>query len=178
MIIHTLGPEETDSSSAAYHYLKKRQTAGQIVLHDCFEDITHHLTDYRSDFLIMPAAYKSFRDHIDWADFHYSHLRGLRLVACFRHPLNPLVLVRRNGASNGIACTHPATTTLLRHYLGDTASDCEIRYADSKYLAYQMYRREKARYVITSLRIVRLDPDESIEQTWTPDMVWCVYEIL
>jgi hypothetical protein len=177
VIIHTLGPEATDSSHATDYYLKGKPGTSQVVLHRRFEDITDHLRDYQGDFLIIPAAFKSFRSHTDWADFHYEHAADLTLMDCFRHPLNRLVLIRRLNAVHDVAYTHPSTSALLKSYLKSVGDRPRIAYADSKYLAYQKYKEMRARFVLTNHRNVHLIPGEIIERSWTPDMVWCVYQI-
>lgn len=178
MIIHTLGPEETDSNSAAQYYLRKMPGVNHIVLHGRFEEIINHLNDYPGDYLIIPAAFKSCHVHMDWADFHYAHLDQLKLIDCFRHQLNPLVLIRRLTATNNVAYTHPSTATLLNNYLRFIPGRAVIKYADSKYLAYQKYTTTQARFVLTNQQNVQLSSDEKIERTYTPDMVWCVYQII
>lgn len=177
VIIHTLGPEETDSCDAAHYYLREKKGTGRIMLHACFEDVIDHLEDYQGDYFIIPAAFKSGRNHMDWADFHYAHLKQLTLVTCFCHRLNPLALVRRHTATNPVAYTHPATAVLLENYLENVHDSVEIKYADSKFLAYQRYTAEQAHYVLTNLHNVRLSDNENIERIYTPDMIWCVYQI-
>lgn len=176
MIIHTLGPEATDSNDAAHYYLDGKPGTHQVVLHDCFEDIMNHLADYPGECLLIPAAFKSSRSHMDWADFHYSHLADLELTACFRHPLNRLVILRRLTAGRDVAYTHPSTAALLVSYLHSIHACPKIEYADSKYLAYQKYKETKARFVLTNDRNVQLGPEEKMERSCTPDMVWCVYQ--
>jgi Prephenate dehydratase. len=177
LIIHTLGPEATDSNDAAHDYLSGKQGVNQVVLHDRFEDILDHLEDHSGDFLLIPAAFKSFRSHSDWADFHYSHLNELELTDCFRHPLNRLVIIRRQTAQRDVAYTHPSTAALLKNYLQSVHACPMIEYADSKYLAYQKYKETQARFVVTNERNVQLSSEEKIERACTPDMVWCVYQI-
>lgn len=174
MIIHTLGPEATDSSEAADYYLKGN---GRVVLHSRFEEITEHLEDYQGDCLLIPAAFKSFRNHTDWADFHYGHTAELTLIDCFRHPLNRLVLIRRLKPLCDTAYTHPATAVLLKNYLTSIHACTEIKYTDSKFFAYREYQAAQARFVLTNERNVRLTSGEHLEQAWTPDMIWCVYRI-
>ncbi|WP_010631523.1 hypothetical protein [Sporolactobacillus vineae] len=177
MIIHTLGPEATDSNDAADYYLKRETGISQVVLHDCFEDITDHLGIYQGDCLLIPAAFKSFRNHTDWADFHYGHVAQLTLIDCFRHPLNRLVLIRRLNAVQDAAYTHPSTSALLKSYLKSVGACPKVEYADSKYLAYRKYQETQARFVLTNERNVHLTSGEDVERSWTPDMVWCVYQI-
>lgn len=178
MIIHTLGPEATDSHDAAQYYLQGKNGVRHIVLHDRFEEIINHLNNYQGECLIIPAAFKSFRNHMDWADLHYAYLGRLQLIDCFRHPLNQLVIIRRLTAIHNIAYTHPATATLLKSYLQAIHSHAVIEYTDSKYLAYQKYKTTQAHFVLTNLQNVQLSADEKIERTYAPDMVWCVYQIL
>lgn len=177
MIIHTLGPEATDSCQAARYYLKENAVCGRVQLHCRFEEIIDHLMDYPGDYFVIPAAFKSYRAHIDWADFHYAHLDQLTLISCFRYRLNTLVLIRRQNAANTIAYTHPSTTALLENYMQQANVQPLIKYTDSKYLAYQQYNETKAQYVITNQQNIRLTSQEKIERTYTPDMIWCLYKI-
>lgn len=178
MIIHTLGPAETDSCEAASDYLRHQCDDGRLVLHDSFESVINHLDAFVGDFLLIPAAFKSSRRNIDWADVHYGCLEQLKLVDCFHGQLDPLVLVRRKDAAHAIAYTHPATAALLKKYLQNSDRSVEIRYTDSKYLAYQNYRLNHAQLVVTNKKIISLGEQETIEKTYAVDMVWCVYKIL
>jgi hypothetical protein len=76
------------------------------------------------------------------------------------------------------AYTHPSTAALMKNYLRSIQDQAVIHYTDSKYLAYQSYMTAQARYVITNQKNVQLGDDELIECTYTPDMVWCLYQIL
>ena len=49
MKIHTLGPEQTDSSEACDYYRNERFPDAKIVLHESFESILEHLEEYRGD---------------------------------------------------------------------------------------------------------------------------------
>ncbi|MCO7125857.1 hypothetical protein NIE88_08740 [Sporolactobacillus shoreicorticis] len=178
MIIHTLGPEATDSCRAAQHYERTQPGDIRIELHDCFENIIEHFNDYQGDCFLIPTAFKSCHTHLDWADIHYTHLDQLKLVTCFCYALDPLVLIRRLRLAANAAYTHPSTAALMKDYLHSIQDDAVIHYTDSKYLAYQNYRRVRARYVITNQKNVQLSDNEKIERTYTPDMVWCLYQIL
>ncbi|MCI1858327.1 MAG: hypothetical protein LKI94_01275 [Sporolactobacillus sp.] len=178
MIIHTLGPETTDSSEAARYYLHRQAGQGRIVLHERFEAIIERLPTYGGDMLLIPAAYKS-ADGSDWADFHYTQLNRLKLVDCFHRPLQPLVLIRRKIAAHETAYTHPATAVLLKNYLHAVGSRASLCFAGSKDLAYRRYCEQQGRYVLTGMNSVRHGADDgTIEATYTADMVWCVYQIL
>ncbi|MFT8361567.1 MAG: hypothetical protein ABF586_00525 [Sporolactobacillus sp.] len=177
MLIHTLGPEATDSYQAAAYYIEETACDGQICLHACFDEIINHLDNYRGDYLIIPAAFKSNQAHCDWADFHYTYLDRLTLVTCFRHPLDPLILIQRQNPVSSAAYTHPSTAALLERYLLETGERLAICYTDSKYLAYARYIDTKARYVLTNQRNSHLSPQEKVVRRYTPDMVWCLYKI-
>ncbi|MET1248869.1 hypothetical protein ABWW58_08795 [Sporolactobacillus sp. STCC-11] len=177
MIIHTLGPEATDSCRAARYYQSAHPGDIRIVLHDCFEGIIEHFDDYQGDYFMIPAAFKSCHEHLDWADIHYTHLDQLKLVTCFCYALDPLVLIRRLRPTMDVAYTHPSTAALLKNYLRSIQDQSVIHYTDSKYLAYQNYKTAQAHYVITNQKNVQLGDNEKIERTYTPDMVWCLYQI-
>ena len=68
MKLHTLGPIGTDSQLAATHYM----TNQALVLHDTFEEILTHLSDFSGDELFMPVAFRSNQEqNLNWVDFNY-----------------------------------------------------------------------------------------------------------
>ncbi|MFD1671985.1 amino acid biosynthesis protein [Agrilactobacillus yilanensis] len=173
-VLHTLGPSSTDSSAAAEYYVKNQAPDAEIQLHHSYEEILAHLSDYSGEHLLIPAAFQSRQLHETWGDIHYCELSTLNLLTSFTTQLDELLLVENQNATNHIAYTHAATAKLLTQNL-ETVT---IKTAVSKYQAYQNYRQNQARYVLTNAKNLEMQANDQILRTWHPKMVWCLYEIL
>lgn len=173
MIIHTLGPEQTDSYAAALTYQHQHPAIDcQIVLHSSFDALYHHLTDYPGDYLLIPAAYRS-RAGLSWGDFHYRYLNQLTLVDSFITQLDPLVLIQDPQRIRTVAYTHAATADLARQHL---PGNVRLELASSKYLAYQAFRRHGG-YALVSQKLVDPTAGDQILQRFPARMLWSVYLI-
>lgn len=104
MIIHTLGPGETDSYQAAVTYIRKRKLNAEIILHPSFEEIYRQLEQLRDDYLIIPAAFRNQQGD-SWGDLHYRYIKQLNLVDSLVTELDPLVLLQREKTSSLVAYT-------------------------------------------------------------------------
>ncbi|ABJ56144.1 hypothetical protein [Oenococcus oeni] len=177
--IHTLGPKETDSCSAAYYFSQQRTGDGDIsiILHDSFETIFRHLAEYCDDLLLLPVAFKSKKIHSDWADIHYRFLTELKLIDGFIYPLSDLALIENQEYSVNQTFIHPATESLLNAYLNEKKQTTIVRFSSSKYSAYRDYRLKNARYVITNLKNVQFRKTEVIQKKYQVNMLWSVYKI-
>ena len=174
MRIHTLGPSATDSYAAAQTYNHRDcQNQATIIGHASFEDILTNLSDYSGERLLIPAAFKSTLLKASWGDIHYALLKQLTLMDCFMTKLDPLVVIQRVAADNQIGYTHAATAQLLTRLVQHVT----VQTVASKYLAYEMYQRNQAAYVLTNEKNVTLTADERQLARLTPSMVWCVYQI-
>lgn len=164
----------TDSYAAAQIYQRNHpQTELTIVGHPSFETILTHLDGYHGQQLLIPAAFKSSTLNASWGDVHYALLEQMTLRDCFMTTLDPLVVVQRCDADNRIGYTHAATAQLLARIV----SGVTVQTATSKYLAYRAYQENRAGYVLTNEKNVRLTPHEKIIKRLTSKMVWCVYQI-
>ncbi|MCH3922623.1 amino acid biosynthesis protein [Limosilactobacillus sp.] len=173
MIIHTLGPEQTDSYAAALVYQHQHSVADcQIVLHPSFDALYHHLADYPSDYLLVPAAYRS-RAGLSWGDLHYRYLNQLTLVDSLITQLDPLVLVQDPQRARAVVYTHAATADLARQHL---PGNVRLELAPSKYLAYQAFRRYGG-YALVSQKLVDPTAGVRILQHFPARMLWSVYLI-
>lgn len=173
-IIHTLGPDSTDSSAAAAYYVQTQQPDAKVCLHPSYEGILTHLTAYRGSCLLIPAAFQSRQLHETWGDIHYCELNTLNLKTSFTTTLDALLLVENQQASNNNGYTHAATAKLLTQ----TVPSVTVKTAVSKYQAYQNFRKTQARYVLTNAKNLILQPTDRIIKRWQPKMVWCLYDIL
>jgi hypothetical protein len=174
MIIHTLGPEATDSYAAAQIYNHQHYAdQAQIVGHPSFESLLSNLTAYSQDYLLIPAAFKSTIFKASWGDIHYALLEKIVLMDCFITKLDPLVVIKRLNTDNRIGYTHAATAQLFTRIV----KNVEVQTVASKYLAYQDYQLNQAGYVLTNIKNVQITPHEQIIKRLTPSMVWCVYQI-
>lgn len=172
MIIHTLGPAETDSYQAAVTYLRKQNLNGRITLHPSFEDIYQHLEQLREDYLIVPAAFRNQQGD-SWGDLHYRYANQLKLVDSLVTELAPMALLQRDDPSSSVAYTHAATLELLR---ASVAENITIVTVPSKYEAYQRFINN-GRYALTSKKFVRLKAGIKINQEYTTQMLWGIYQI-
>ncbi|AVK62789.1 amino acid biosynthesis protein [Lactobacillus sp. CBA3606] len=174
MRIQTLGPQATDSYAAAEQYNQQHfQGRAEIQGQSSFEAILRHLDRDTGDYLIMPAAFKSTSLDASWGDIHYALSAQMTLVDCFITQLDPLVVVQRITAKNRLGYTHAATAQLLQR----TVNMVTVQTAPSKVVAYQLYVKNQAAYVLTNLKNVTLTSTEQIIKQLTPAMVWCVYQI-
>ncbi|MCD2257351.1 amino acid biosynthesis protein [Agrilactobacillus fermenti] len=174
MLIHTLGPTTTDSCLAIQTYLAQQHVTAQIQLHPNYETILTHLTDYKSEYLWIPAAFQSQVLHETWGDIHYCQLDHLDLQTSFTNQLDQLLLLENTLVTNQIAFTHAATAKLLLQQLPDAV----IKTSPSKYQAYQIFLNNPVRYVLTNARIITLRATDQILKVWQPKMVWCLYQII
>ncbi|GAJ26437.1 hypothetical protein JCM15457_1365 [Liquorilactobacillus sucicola DSM 21376 = JCM 15457] len=173
MIIHTLGPQETDSNDAAHYYVQQKLAGkAQITLHDSYAEIIQCFSQYQNDFFLVPTAFKSAALNITWGELHYQYLDQLLLQDCFMHRLNPLVIIENCTRKNGIAYSHPATAKLLT----SKVKLQHMRYSSSKYLAYQQYLCD-GQYVLTNEKNIALSPNEKIVARYEPQMIWSLYQI-
>lgn len=173
LIIHTLGPQETDSNDAAHYYLSKSSDKkGQIILHNSYEEIISTFAKYKNEFFLIPTAFKSVTLNMTWGELHYHYLDQLILKNCFIHRLNPLVIIERCDRKNGIAYSHPATAQLLTSRI----HSCQVRYSPSKYLAYQQYLKD-GQYTLTNEKNIVLSSKEKIIARYEPQMIWSLYQI-
>ncbi|BDR59193.1 amino acid biosynthesis protein [Xylocopilactobacillus apicola] len=174
MNIHTLGPCDTDSYAAAADYNARYQNnLAQIICHESFEEILANLADFSKEYLIIPTAFKSNSLHASWGDIHYTLLDQMNLLTSFITKLDPLVVVKRLNAANKIGYTHAATAELLKN----TIKDVSVITTPSKYLAYQAYQENQAAYVLTNTKNIKLTTHETVIKSFSPSMVWCLYQI-
>lgn len=170
MKLHTLGPAETDSAAAAAQYCQTHP-ALQVAYHPSFEELYAHLTKYRGDQLLVPAAYQS-PVGLSWGQLHYRYLAALTLVDGFLYELAPLVLAELPTRANQRAYVHPANADLLRQLI----PTAEICLCPSKITAADQFLAD-GRYVITSQAALPAHLPLRIHQRWTVPMLWSVYLI-
>ena len=172
MIIHTLGPGETDSYQAAVTYIRKRKLNAEIILHPSFEEIYRQLEQLRDDYLIIPAAFRNQQGD-SWGDLHYRYIKQLNLVDSLVTELDPLVLLQREKTSSLVAYTHAATIELVRESVDEQV---KIVTVPSKYVAYRLFINN-GRYVLTSRKFIRLMSGVKVKQEYATQMLWGVYQI-
>ena len=172
MIIHTLGPVETDSYQAAVTYIRKQHLDAQIKLHPSFEDIYQHLDQLTDNYLIVPAAFRDQQGD-SWGDLHYRYIKQLQLVDSLVTELASLVLLQRTDTSSSVAYTHAATLELLRESVNEKVTIVTV---PSKYEAYQRFVND-GRYALTSKKFARLTPEIQIKEEYTAKMLWGIYRI-
>lgn len=172
MIIHTLGPRETDSYQAAMTYIRKRKLNAKIILHPSFEEIYQQLEGLRDDYLIVPAAFRNQQGD-SWGDLHYRYIKQLNLVDSLVTELDPLVLLQREKTASLVAYTHAATIELVRENIDE---QIKIVTVPSKYTAYQQFLNN-GRYVLTNRKFIRLVNGIKVKQEYAAQMLWGIYQI-
>ncbi|WP_137598128.1 hypothetical protein [Paucilactobacillus kaifaensis] len=175
-IIHTLGPESTDSVAAAAHI--PEDDKHQLVLHDSFDEIIANLNQYCGDYFLVPAAYQSKQSNFGWRELSYQYWDQLTLESVYHHPLKTMCLIENQSFKQDKAIIHPATTNLLNSYLDKKSLTLPIHYAGSKASAYEKFVRDQYRFSIVSQDSLTAQSDYQILQTYHPDMVWCLYHIV
>lgn len=93
-------------------------------MHNSFEEILLNLAQYKNDYLIIPAAFKSEELKMSWGELHYQYLERLKLIDSFQNPLDELVIVENLNNKTGIGYTHAATSNLLLTKTNLTHIDC------------------------------------------------------
>lgn len=170
MLIHTLGPEETDSATAAQSYLAHHP--GQLQLHTSFEELLRRLRNFAGDYLLLPTAFHGNQTlPLSWGQVHYRYLDQLELKEAFVTELDEMVILENIARPTGLAYSHPATADLLAQTV-----KAEIQFSPSKYQAYQAYQKN-GRYVLTSRKLVDLRPSERILKRFQVKMIWSLYLI-
>ncbi|MDI6552294.1 hypothetical protein [Leuconostoc falkenbergense] len=183
MNLHTLGPIGTDSQIAATHYM----TNQTLILHDTFEEILTHLSDFSGDELIMPVAFKSNQEqNLNWVDFNYLSWENITVRATFSLPLMPLIVVENLAYQRNIALTHAATEGLMKRYLTkvglDDAWGPSVIFSPSKMVAMTDFIHDQDRLTIISADQFNKLPESRdsryvVRQTLKPPMIWVVYHI-
>lgn len=173
MIIHTLGPKETDSNAAAQYFVQNilKQSA-KIALHPSFEELFTKMEQFGGDFLLIPTAFSSKTLNLSWGQWHYRNLEQLILKDAFIFKLGEMVLLKNRQRSTGIAYTHAALADLLQQYVPQAKIKCTA----SKYLAYQKYLID-GQFVLTNEKNIKLQSNEKIIKRFSPRMIWAVYQI-
>ena len=106
MKLHTLGPSGTDSEQAAQYYL----TDETLILHNSFEEVLLHLSDYKGDKIILPVAFKSNQEpDLNWADFNYLNWSQLTIEKTFSLPLMTMGVIENTQFERNVAIVHAAT---------------------------------------------------------------------
>ncbi|MCI1986033.1 MAG: hypothetical protein LKJ69_04110 [Lactobacillus sp.] len=173
-IVHTLGPESTDSYAAA-------TTLGgeyDIQLHDNFDTVIAHLSDYVGETLLLPAAYQSQKPDFGWRELAYQYWQRLKIKTVFALPLKPMCIVENPDYQLAKAVVHPATENLLSSYLEAHELQVGIEYAGSKTQAYRDFCATQARFTVASVGTFEPGPHAVVRATFEPEMVWCLYQIV
>lgn len=175
-IIHTLGPESTDSVAAAAHIPDEDEH--QLILHDSFDEIIANLDQFRGDYFLVPAAYQSKQSDFGWRELSYQYWDQLTLASVYHHPLKTMCLIENPDFEQDKAIVHPATTNLLNSYLSKKELTIPIHYAGSKASAYERFVRDRYRFSIVSQDVLEPQSNYRILKSYHPDMVWCLYHIV
>lgn len=177
-IIHTLGPEQTDSYRTLKYYLQKNFDDNiQIVLHENYDEIIEKLGKFKGEYFFIPTAYKSPNKNYGWTEFNFQHCDELEIADVLSYQTMPMYLISNSKYKKNSAIIHPATEVFIRTYL-DT-KDVNIEYASSKVLAYDLFNKYKYRYCIISDQVFEQDKesDVNIIKKFYPTMVWCLYKV-
>jgi prephenate dehydratase len=123
LIISTLGPMGTCSENACRHYLDTyHDSAGKIKLHPTFEDAIAALVEVRSDFVLIPSAYRNF------ADIIFLNRHHVEIADVFILPTPKLVLARKK---DGVRVSRVASHGSPSVMVGTFFPDAEMVYSKS-----------------------------------------------
>ncbi|WP_208560711.1 hypothetical protein [Marinilactibacillus kalidii] len=178
MIIHTLGPNSTDSYAAAESLLKSDED--DIVAYPSFDNLLHTIESLKGEHVLFPVAFKSARREYGWKEFNYDYWDKVELVEVFQKKTKPMVLVRNHRYTEDAAMIHPATTIFMKKYLASTSEQTLINFADSKYKAWTAFCKKNLKYTIISEDVFEKEkyPEHEIQERYEPVMVWCLYKII
>ncbi|MCK8626987.1 hypothetical protein [Fructobacillus cardui] len=176
--IHTLGPKTTDSYKAAKHLQDEDPDYRglTITLHDNFEDVYQHLTDFTGDYFLVPTAYQS-DDGDSWTRNNYRYLDHLTIQTTFALPTMPMLLTENQALKNKKAILHPATTELIHQYMIDSHQNLAVDFVPSKPLAQAAFEEGNYQYAIFSKQSFLPHDSLTIIKEYHPEMVWCLYQI-
>lgn len=176
MRIHTLGPRETDSYSAA----KSLKGENKIVIYNSFEEIFSRIKEFKGDYILIPTAYENISHNYGWKDFNFQYWECLKLHIVFKKYTKPMLLIENSQFKIDKVIVHPATEIFAKTYLDKENRNCQIEYANSKYLAWKRFLQNKYRYTIISKDVFEeTDTDSKLKvlEEYKPIMVWCLYKI-
>ncbi|MFC6464690.1 hypothetical protein ACFP65_06790 [Marinilactibacillus sp. GCM10026970] len=177
-MIHTLGPESTDSYAAAKSLIKSEED--DIVAYPSFDNLIHNIELLKGEYVLFPVAFKSARREYGWKEFNYDYWDKVELVEVFQKKTKPMVLVKNKEHSENTAMIHPATTIFLKKYLESIEDPTLITYTDSKYKAWTAFCKKNLKYTIISEDVFEKEryPEHEVEERYEPVMVWCLYKII
>ncbi|MCC5893937.1 MAG: hypothetical protein JJU16_00615 [Alkalibacterium sp.] len=177
MIIHTLGPESTDSYAAAKTLLNSEED--DIVGYPSFDTILHHLEELKGDCVLFPVAFQSARRSYGWKEFNYDYWENIELMQVFAKKTKPMVLIENSARRENSAMIHPATTIFLQKYLKKVKEDIPITFTDSKVKAWTAFQNKGLKYTIISEDVYEKEKcnDYQLIERYEPEMVWCLYKI-
>lgn len=179
--IHTLGPTTSDSF-VAYKYAcdKYAEIAhAKLFLHSSYSDIYNHLKEMSGDLILVPVAYKGKEASDNWTDNNFKYSEILSIVDSFVLPTKKMVLLENLDAQYDKAIIHPATTIYIKTHAEKLGRNIKIDFADSKPLAFSIFIKENYRYTIASYDVYLNNKYEKVKicETFSPQMIWCVYKI-
>lgn len=177
MIIHTLGPDSTDSYAAAERFMQSEDDA--IVEYPSFDSLLHSIDELKGQYVLFPAAFQSARKNYGWKEFNYDYWDKVELVEVFQKKTKPMILVKNIKHAENRAMIHPATTIFMKKYLKAKDEQTRIDFTDSKYKAWTAFRKKNLKYTIISEDVFEQEKQSShvIEERYEPVMIWCLYKI-
>jgi len=175
--IHTLGPEITDSYAAAVSLLEDEND--QIISYKSFDQMIHEIPNLKGELLLFPVGFESAKRKYSWKDFHYDYYEKLDIIKVFPKATKPMVLVKNKFPTENRAIIHPATKIFLEKYLKKNNKQTLISFADSKYKAWTAFLKKGVEYTVISLDVFEKETqnDMYIEETYEPEMIWCLYKV-
>ncbi|EXJ22701.1 hypothetical protein ADIAL_1816 [Alkalibacterium sp. AK22] len=177
MIIHTLGPDSTDSYAAAQSLISSEED--DIVGYPSFDAIIHQLEQLKGDCVLFPVAFQSARKAYGWKEFNYDYWDKVELMHVFSKKTKPMVLIENSRRTEDRAMIHPATTIFLEKYLSRTQETIPITFTDSKVKAWTAFQKKGLKYTIISEDVYEEEKNSyyQLVERYEPEMVWCLYKI-
>lgn len=176
MKIHTLGPDLTDSFSAA---TSVECSDREIICHDSFDDIIENLDCYIGEHIVIPTAYQSSKKNYGWKEFNFQYWDRLELVKLFSAPTKTMVLLKNSSFECEKSIIHPATKIYMEEFLRKHNENIPMVFAESKVAAWNLFKKDRMKYTIVSkdVAIKKTKKTLNIIEEYRPQMIWCLYKI-
>ncbi|RLK63885.1 hypothetical protein D3H64_02060 [Atopobacter sp. AH10] len=174
MILNTLGPTTTD----CYHaisYVKSK--IDEIRLYSSFDRMIENIDHLKGQYILMPLAFESSCRAYGWKDFNYEYYRRLNIVELFHAPIKEMVLVENKPYKMDKAIIQPATQFLMLDYLSRRGIASPIDFAPSKAKAKNQWEDKGYRFAIVSKDALDDEDRKKICESYSPEMIWCLYEV-
>ena len=174
MIINTLGPTTTD----CYYAISRIDTnVDMVVLYDSFDSIVNCLDRLKDQYILFPVAFESSIENYSWKDFNFEYHQRVEIVDVFHSFTKVMVLIENCNYKINRAIIQPATKIFMSNFIKKKGMDLRIDFTHSKVTANKKFREEGYRFSIVSKETILYNDDINICETFSPEMIWCLYRV-